>query len=515
VKNGNPLVLGIDVGTTAAKAAIVDLIGNVVAFSVSDIETIMTPDQGAEQDPDKLWDTVRSIIQQCVGLCEADRIVGISCTSQYASVIPVDHSCSPTHNMITWMDRRGAPYNLEVYGTHEEALPYWMDVHGLPPSPTGGVSLAHMQWLKHERPEAYARTHAFLEPSDFITSKLTGRIVSNPCTVFPLLVTDNRHPDDISYDDRLIEMSGLDRDKLPELTDKTATIGNLLPELAVEFGIPEGIPVLAPVNDTQANTIATGATQDNVGGLSIGTTSVLVTSIRTKKSDLATAMLTMPSPLPGEFNVMAENGMGGKVIEHALERWFTADDALADHRVDEPYIALNDAVRTVPAGSNGVLFLPWLGGSLAPNAKDYMRAGFVNLGIHNSRLDLARAVLEGVAMNIRWLLDAVETFTGTPISSITMGGGGARMDSMCQIMADVLSRPVKKMKAPHAIASCGVAMLTFERLGYISSADFGDCIQYAEEFLPNEQHQELYNSQFEHFLSFFEANQELYQRINQ
>ena len=515
MNTGNPLALGIDVGSTAAKAAVIDLTGNVISFAAADLKTIILPDGGVEQDPHKLWDTVKTIIRQAVADCDASRIIGITCTSQYASIIPVDSNVLPTHNLIMWMDKRGAPYTLEIYGKYEDALPYWLDVHGLPPPPTGGISMSHMQWLMHERPEAYAKTQAFLEPADYVTSKLIGRVISNPCTVFPLLITDNRHPDNITYDARLIEMSGIDPEKFPELAGKTSSVGSLLTELSVEFGIPEGVPVLAPVNDTQAVTIATGATRDNIGGLSIGTTSVLVSSMHEKKSSLETMMLSMPSPLAGEYAVMAENGLGGKVIEHALEQWFAPNDLLGDHRLNDPYGAMDQATAGVAAGSNGVYFMPWLGGSLAPDAKDYMRGGFVNLGLHNTRLDLSRAVLEGVSMNIRWLLNAVEDFTGSELHSITIGGGGARMNSLCQILADVLGRPVRKIKAPHAIASYGAALLTFQRLGLIAADEFQSCIQYEKDFLPESANTDLYNSHFDHFLDFFNANQAVYQKINQ
>jgi xylulokinase len=431
------------------------------------------------------------------------------------SIVPVDASGTPTHNMILWMDRRGARYNLAIYENHEDALPYWLDVHGLPPSPVGGISLAHMQWIQHERPEVYENTHAFLEPADYVTCRLTGEVVSNPCTVFPLLLTDHRHPDQVAYDDKLVEMSGLDPDKLPPLLDKSATVGNVLPELAAELGLSLDVPVLAPVNDTQSVTIATGAIESTMGGLSIGTTSVLVSSMHQKKSDLATSMLSMPSPLPGEYNVMAENGLGGKVLEQFLEQWMFPNDSLADSHLEDPYQALNEAVKQVPAGSNGVFFLPWLGGSLAPNSKDYVRAGFMNLSIHNTRPDMARSVLEGLCMNIRWLLEAVQEFTGTQLETITIGGGPARLGSLCQVMADVLARPVRQMESPHAIASCGAALLTFQRLGYIDKNNLKDCVVCEHEYQPTAENVETYNQKFQHFLGFFEANQELYQQLNQ
>ena len=509
----NPLALGIDVGTTTVKASVVDLSGHVVSFATEPLATVMLPDGGAEQDPHELWTTLKRVMQQAIAGCSGENIVGITCASQYVSIVPVDANGTPTHNMILWMDRRGARYNLTIHEKHEDALSYWLDVHGLPP--VAGMSLAHIQWVQHERPEVYEKTHAFLEPADYVTGRLTGKVVSNPCTVFPLLLTDHRHPDQVAYDDKLVEMSGLDPAKLAPLLDKSATVGNLLPELADELGLSADVPVLAPVNDTQSVTIATGAIESAIGGLSIGTTSVLVSSMQEKKSDLATSMLSMPSPLPGEYNVMAENGLGGKVLEHFLEQWMFPDDAMGDNRLEDPYQVLDEAVKQVPAGSNGVFFLPWLGGSLAPNSKDYVRAGFMNLSIHNTRPDMARSVLEGLCMNIRWLLEAVQEFTGTQLEIITIGGGPARLDSLCQVMADVLARPVRQMESPHAIASCGAALLTFQRLNYIDRNNLKDCVVCAHEYQPNAENVETYNQKFQHFLGFFNANQELYQQLNQ
>src|SRR5262249_31593915 len=147
-------------------------------------------------------------------------------------------------------------------------------------------------------------------------------------------------------------------------------------------------------------------------GLSIGTTSVLVDAVDDFRVDLDHQLFSMPGPYGDRWVVCAENGLGGKVIEHVLVNVVYAMDELGDHRCDDPFAALDAVLAATEPGAQGVLFLPWLNGSLSPGGADGMRGGFVNMSLATDRRDMVRAVVEGVAHNVGWLLPHVERFTG-------------------------------------------------------------------------------------------------------
>jgi len=148
-----------------------------------------------------------------------------------------------------------------------------------------------------------------------------------------------------------------------------------------------------------------------------------------------------------------------------------AGDALGDHRVGDAYAHLDAALAATDTGAGGVMFLPWLGGSLAPVASGSIRGGFVHMSLDTSRADLVRAVVEGVAHNLGWLLPYVEAFTGEKIEEIVFVGGAARSPQWCQVLADVLERRVSPLIGPDGGAARAMALLALERHGVLSTAD--------------------------------------------
>jgi xylulokinase len=146
-----------------------------------------------------------------------------------------------------------------------------------------------------------------------------------------------------------------------------------------------------------------------------------------------------------------------------LERVVYAHDALADHRVPDPFAALDTALAATEASTGGVMFLPWLNGSLAPLASGSIRGGFVNMSLDTERADLVRAVVEGVAHNLAWLLPHVETFTGEPIREIVFVGGAARSAQWCQVIADVLGRSVSPLTGPDGGVARAMGLLALVR----------------------------------------------------
>jgi xylulokinase len=201
----------------------------------------------------------------------------------------------------------------------------------------------------------------------------------------------------------------------------------------------------------------------------------------------------MPGPYVDRYVVMAENGLGGKLLEHMLERIVYADDDLADHRVADPFAPLDAVLDATEAGAGGVLFLPWLGGSLAPTASGTARGGFVNMSLETGRAELVRAVVEGVAHNLAWLLPHVETFTGDAIAEVAFVGGAARSARWCQVLADVLGRPVAPLDAPEVGIARAMGLLALERHGVLSRDDLDDvAATTSERFEPDPARHERY-----------------------
>jgi xylulokinase len=516
-----PCVLAIDLGSSGPKVAVVSLQGELLATARRPVATLHLAGGAVEQDPEAIWSATKAACADALSASPvpASRVQAVICTSQYSSIVPVDAQGRPTANMLMWLDKRGATPNLRGlpgfprFADSPLQLLNWLRLHGLPPV-SGGISLTHVRHFRFARPDVYERTAKFLEPMDYVTLRLTGRATANQCTAFMYLATDNRRLDATDYDPGLLRQTLIDREKLPELVPLDAIVGTLLPPVAEELGLSPQVKVVTGLNDTQAGGMGTAAFTGEHAAISIGSTSVMVTYVPFKRTDVRHAILSVPSPVPDTYFVMAENGTGGNTLEHFLERLVYTGDAFGQLTTADRFELLQRAVSDAPAGSGGVLYLPWLGGSMAPAADDRMRGGFLNIGLTTHRCELARAVLEGVAMNLRWLRGPVERFAKRRFSHFVLYGGAAASDAWAQILADVLDAPVDQARDPQYVACRGAALLAFQRLGLLGFDEFANRVPIARRFEPNPAHRSLYDHLSKQFVDAFRRTRPLFHALN-
>lgn len=516
-----PCVLAIDLGTSGPKAAVVALDGRILATGRAAVTTIHPPEGGAEQDPEAVWSAVKSA---CIAALRGSRVaagqvLAVACSSQYSSVVPVDAQGRPTMNMLTWLDRRGATKRLRAlpgfprFADSPLRMLRWLRRHGLPPV-DGGISLTHIRYVKYARPEVYARTARFLEPMDYVLMRFTGRATANQCTAFMYLATDNRRLGVVDYDPALLRYSLIDADKLPELVPLDAIVGTVRSDVAEELGLSPQTKVVTGLNDTQSGGMGTAAFAGTHAAVSVGSTSTMITHVPFKRTDVRSFVLSMPSPVPGTYFVMAENGVSGGALQHFLDHLVFAQDDFGELDGARRYEQLERVIAATPAGSSGAMFLPWMSGTLAPAPDSHVRGGFLNLGLQVARGDLARAVLEGVALNFRWLRDPVERFAKRRFSHFVYYGGGAESDAWSQILADVLGTAVHQLEMPQYATCRGMALFAFERLGLLDLAGFDERIPRRRVYEPDGAHRQLYEERFEQFVEAFRRTRPIYRALN-
>lgn len=487
--------VGIDVGTTNVKAALVDADGTVHATASRMLVADVDGDR-AELDADAQWQAVVEVVRSCTDAAPAvaTDVVAVGVDSQYSSIVPVDADGRPVAPMRLWSDRRGTERSFAILAEHEDAFLGFIDRHGIPPV-GGGLSLGHILDLQHDSPGVHERTAAYLEPMDHVNARLTGRLAANQATMFTSQLVDNRALGQTAYDDVLLGWSGVDPTRLPPLLGMDEPIGTLFPAVADALGLPSEVVVHAGVNDTQAGSIATDADRRGRAGVSIGTTSVLIDAIGTKEVDLDHEVLSCPGPFTDRYLVFAENGLGGRSLEHVLE-----------HVVDTGgFDTLDEVLHRVPAGSRGLLFLPWLRGSMAPSNSATMRGGFVNMSLETGRDEMVRATCEGVAHNLAWLLPHVEALTGEPIEELCFVGGAARSPAWTQIVADVLDRPVQVPDHPEVAIARATALLALHRHGVLDRGRLSALASAGDVREPVAAHHAVYARHQRQFEATFEA----------
>lgn len=506
--------LGLDVGTTNVKAVIVDAAGRPAGHSQRALLTERRG-QAVEQDAWRLWESVvEAVAELTAAHPELARAVGaVGVCSQYSSIVPVDAAVEPVGPMAMWSDHRGTDHSFAIMESDESTFLTWLDKHGIPPI-GGGLALAHLLHFQHDRPDVHEATAAYLEPMDFVTARLTGKISATQHSMFMSQLCDNRVLGALSYDDELVALAGVDPSRLPRLIDADDPVGVIAPGVAAQLGLPADATVYAGCNDTAMLGVASGMARPGRAGMAIGTTSVLVDSVPEKGTDIDHEILSMPGLARDRYLVFAENGYGGRLVEYVLDQIVYAGDALADHGTESLFDRLDEALADTAPGAGGVLFLPWLGGSLAPNANPDMRGGFINVSLATRRVDLLRGVIEGVAHNLAWLLPHVESFSGQAIEELAFVGGAARSPQWCQILADILDRPVAPAVDPDTAVARTAARLALARAGVLDRDAVDAGVELARRYEPRAENRSLYDLHQQQFEAAFEALRPISEALN-
>jgi len=517
-------ILSVDLGTSGPKSALVSTRGEILAHTFVKNDLELHPDGGAEQAPEEWWQSILSSFKTLIaqGRVPADRIAAICCSTQWSGTVAVDKAGNHLMNALIWLDSRGSRYVdeitdgwLKVEGYALGKLQRWLRLTGGAPSHSGKDSIAHILYIKNQYPDIYRQTYKFLEPKDYINLRLTGRFAASYDSITLHWVTDNRDINGIRYDDRLIRMSGLEREKLPDLKQATDVLGTLKKEVADELGLSSDVRVMAGTPDVQAAAIGSGAVTDYAAHLYIGTSAWLTCHVPFKKTDITSGIASLPSAVPGRYFVANEQETAGACLTFLRDNVFFPKDGLSDATAPADfYQRLDRMAADIPAGSRGLLFLPWLYGERTPLDDHLIRGGFINLSLDATRSLMARAVLEGVALNSRWLLQAVEKFVRRPLAPIRMIGGGALSAVWCQIYADVFNRPVAQVDSPMLANVRGAAFLAAAGLGFIEFPDIGGAVHITRTYAPNAENTRIYDNMFKEFKTAYKKTRKICARLN-
>jgi len=517
-------VLAIDLGTSGCKAALVSTRGRVVTWRFHPVETRILPDGGAEQDPDDWW---AAFLESCKEVIRRDvvpreSIVAVCCSTQGEGTVAVDVEGRHLMNAVLWMDARGARHlrritrgPIEVGGYHAFRLFRWIRLTGGAPSATGKDPAAHMLFIKDEFPDVYERTHKFLNVLDYLNFRLTGRFVATPDSILTSWVTDNRDVENVVYSDSLLRNCGIDRDKFPEIVKCTDVIGTLDDGVAEALGLTHRVPVVAGAIDTTAAAVGSGAVEDYEAHLYVGTSSWLATHVPYKKTDIAASIASVPCAVSGRYLMIALQATAGGNLAFLRDRILYHGDELRTGESPSDFYELLDRIaERTPPGSNGVIYTPWIFGERSPVDDRAVRATIFNLSLENSRADVIRAFMEGVALNTRWLLRPVEKFTGRRLEAINVVGGGAGSDVWCQIFADVLDRPIRQVKDPIQANVRGAAFVASVGMGFISFHDIPGHMEYRATYAPRPETRSVYDAHFREFVNIYRRNKGIFRRLN-
>ena len=517
-------ILAIDLGTSGPKVALFSTQGEMLGSEFEETKLLLFPNGGAEQSPSDWWDAIEKAVKRLLGksLATNEDIVAIAITGQWSGTVAVDSNGNALGNSIIWMDSRGgaqinqvAGGKINIEGYAPAKLIQWIRLTGGAPAISGKDPIAHILYIKETQPDLYRQTFKFLEPIDYLGLRLTGQFAASYDSITVYWLTDNRDINNVKYDDRLLRLSGINRTKLPDLKPANSILGNLLPDIARAWGLREDVQVVIGSPDVHSASVGSGAVRDFEAHVYIGTSSWLTCHLPFKKTDIFHSIAALPAAIPGRYLLTNEQENGGVCLQFLRDNIFFHDDELSSEAKPANVYKLFDQIaERTPAGSDRLIFLPWLYGERAPVDDRFVRSGFMNQSLHTTREHMVRAVFEGVAYNSRWLLKYVEQMIGRRAETINMVGGGAKSDVWCQIYADVLNRQIRQMRDPIEVNVRGAALLASAALGFISYDDIASRVPVAKTYSPNPDHRKIYDELFNEFTAIYESNKKIFARLN-
>jgi xylulokinase len=516
-------VLAIDIGTSTTKSALVSVLGEVVDMELEKNRLLLLEDGGAEQDPDQWWYAIKKTCKRLLAkkLVSVDNIIAVSCTGQWSGTVAVGRDGRPLMNAMIWMDSRGRRYIkditdgvIKINGYGLTRLLRWLRLTGGAPCHSGKDPISHILYIKNAHPEIYSKTYKFLEPKDYINLRFTGLFAASFDSIALHWLTDNRKISNVDYNRRLVDISMIDQAKLPELRRAVDVLGPIRRETAEELGLNGDVRVIVGTPDVQSAAVGSGTVRDFETHLYLGTSSWITCHVPFKKTDIFSNIAALPSAIPMKYFIANEQETAGACLAFLKNNIYCPGEQSIDTQQTNIWAVLDKIAEKVPAGSNKVIFTPWLYGERTPVEDAFVRACFFNQSLRTTREDLIRSVYEGVAYNSRWLLQHVERFVKRRLDDIRMIGGGAKSNVWCQIYADVLDRTIRQVKNPVQANLRGAAFLASVAMEHLKFSDIPECVEVARTFRPSSENRRIYDDLFAVFKEVYKSNKSVYEKLN-
>ena len=534
-------VIAYDIGTTGVKTCLFEIDKTIVlkAAASCGYNLYILEGGGAEQDFNEWWSAMANTTAEIMNSEEvkalsitAKDIEGISFCSQMQGLVALDKDCNVIRRPMSYMDQRakeeikkGIANGIQIAGANVlKLLPYLYY--------TGAVSCSvkdpiwKYKWIEAHEPENFKKIYKIVDVKESIIARMTGRIVMTPDSAFGQLLYDTRKGHE-GWCKPVCKLVDVNPDHLAEIVKCTDVVGGLTENAAKELGLVPGIPVFGGGGDATLIGVGAGATRPGDTHIYSGTSGWVSTVVEKQTVDTGAMIAAIVGAEDGRYNYFAEHETSGKCLEWVknhlaldeigiyLEK---KDVTESPENFEEAYTSLYDylskVMKETPAGSNGVIFTPWLHGNRCPFEDPNAAGIFFNINIDTGKRDLIRAVIEGVCFQNRWMYEQ-EAKKVQVSDTVRFVGGGALSDVTCQILADVLQKKVETVASPQNVGSVGAAAIIGVGIGAIKNLDeVRNFIPAEKTFIPNPENKEVYDKNFEVFKTLYKNNKKAFAKLN-
>ncbi|TFG20845.1 MAG: xylulokinase [Promethearchaeota archaeon] len=455
----------LDLGTTGCRTIVFDEKGKEISRHYEEWDSYFPTPVMVEQDANHWWNALKTTIKVALkkGRIRPKNIKSVAITNQRETIVPVDKEGNPLHNAIVWQDRRT---NEECDFIREHVgVDTIYEKTGLTIDPY--FSSSKIMWIKNHKPEIYQNTYKFMLVHDFIAMKLTGKWMTDYSNASRTMLFNIK---DLKWDEEIASKLEIDLDKMPDAVASGTQIG---PITTKETLFDTSTIVVAGGGDQQCAALGVGVSQPGRTKCTTGTGSFILGYLDSPKFDPNKRVLCSCHTVPGAWVQEASIFTTGSAYRWARDVMCAGEVADAKKQNIDPYHIMNKLAAESPVGSKGLLFVPHMVGAGAPHWNPNARGVFLGLALGHERKDLLRAIMEGVAYEVRKNIEVFNEL-GSKISELRVTGGGSRSNVWNQIMADVLNIPCGRGELEESTA-VGAAILASYGVG-----DYKNIVDAAE-----------------------------------
>ncbi|NWF67450.1 MAG: xylulokinase [Chloroflexi bacterium] len=486
------LLLGIDVGTSSVKALLFDPeTAQTVAVAAQEYPIHKPTPDGAEQDPDDWWRAAIVVVKRATASAGRDDVAAISFSGQMHGCVLLDHDRRPMRPAIIWADQRSAAQVRQLI--ERVGAEHFTSIAGT--LPAAGFLIATLAWLRQHEPKLLDKADRFVLPKDYVRLCMSGEVYTEVSDAASSAMLDIAQK---QWSSELMQAAGVAEAICPPVLESLQPAGYLTASAAAALGLKAGIPLIAGCADQPAQSIGSGLIAPGAASVTIGSGGQVLAPLLTQHGRVPTdeRLHVFNHAVPDTYYVL------GAILSAGLAlRWLRNLAGLQN--APNAYEILSAEAAVLPAGANGLIFLPYLSGERTPHMDPFARGCFVGLSYHHERGHLARAVMEGVSFALRQTLEISLSLAGA-VQGVIAAGGGAESPVWRQMLADIFGLPLKKSLLAEQ-ACIGAALIA--GVGSVYYRDLHDAcarvVRYSAPTEADESQHNRYNALYEQFLKLY------------
>jgi xylulokinase len=483
------MLLGIDLSTTGAKALLIDREGRVVSSATTPLNLSTPHPLWSEQDPREWWTaTVNSIVQALAGAA-GEAVSAIGLTGQMHGLVLLDDHGEVLRPAILWNDQRcGAECDEIRSRVNREELIRITGNDALT-----GFTAPKILWVEKHEPEIHRLIRHILLPKDYIRYKLTGALAMDKADGSGTMLFDLRER---TWSHRIVNALNISTEWLPPTFEGHEITGEVTREVAELTGLRAGTPVIAGGGDQSAQAVGGGVVGPGTMAVTLGTSGVVFAATESPLIEPEGRLHAFCHAVAGRWHLM------GVMLSAAGSLQWYRDRFACDRNFEE----LVHEASHVPAGSEGLIFLPYLSGERTPHPDPLARGAWVGLTGRHGRPHLTRSILEGVAFGLKDIFCLMRDAGLGAIDEVRLSGGGARSSLWRQILADTLGSELVTVNTTEG-AAFGAALLAGVGTGVWPSVDAacGETIRVTDRVFPNQEANRTYESMYQQYQNLYPA----------